>query len=275
MPWVRIDEHAMSHRKLRALSDGAFRLWVEGLAHCQRHLTNGAISSQDLRNFRYKRSRRVAELCTSVEGAPPLWIPTGDGFTVHDYLIWNDDREIVLARRSKARERMQRLRAGSPERSGARSGARSDERAANVRDSTPHQVPQRSKPVRSRSAKTALTGRSPKEPATAGEGIPDTEEVDPANAAAGAFIRAFCDLYSKHRHGAKYLVVRLRDVPLVKRLLRTYPATRLMHMATALLTTEDEWIAETDRGIGILSTKATWLDSRLAEYEAEHGAFPA
>lgn len=97
------------------------------------------------------------------------------------------------------------------------------------------------------------------------------EDDSPANKAVAAFIKRFCELYRENRHGAKYLVQRKRDVPLVKALLRTYSPERLVLMAHALLVAKDAWIDETDRGIGILSVKASWLESRLAEYEAAKG----
>ncbi len=87
-----------------------------------------------------------------------------------------------------------------------------------------------------------------------------------------AFIARFCELYSKHRFGAKYMVRREKDIPLVKRLLHTYPAARLEKLTTILLTTDHEWVTSTDRGIGILSIKAAWLDSLLSEHEARKTA---
>lgn len=90
-----------------------------------------------------------------------------------------------------------------------------------------------------------------------------------------AFIRRFCELYSKHRHKAKYLVRKSKDVPNVVRLLRLYDVGRLEKLTVVLLTTDDDWVSRTDRGIGILAAKASWLDDKLAEYEAEHGAIEA
>jgi len=83
-----------------------------------------------------------------------------------------------------------------------------------------------------------------------------------------AFLARFCELYAKYRHGAKYLVRREKDIPLARRLLQVYPAERLEKLTIILLTTDHEWITTTDRGLGILSTKASWLDGLLAEHEA-------
>ncbi len=106
MPWVRIDEHALNHVKVLALTDGAFRLWVEGLAHCQKHLTDGAIASVALKGFRYINRKRVAELLST-----GLWESgSGDGFGVHDYLQWNDGSDVVVKKRTAAKERLDRYR---------------------------------------------------------------------------------------------------------------------------------------------------------------------
>ncbi len=86
-----------------------------------------------------------------------------------------------------------------------------------------------------------------------------------------AFLRRFCELYAKYRHGARYFIAREKHVPLVRALLATYGPERLEKLALVLLRTDDEWVESTDRGIGILSTKANWLEERLAAYEAKHG----
>lgn len=79
-----------------------------------------------------------------------------------------------------------------------------------------------------------------------------------------AFIGVFCGLYKQHRK-ATYFVRRPKDLTLARLLLDTYGADELRVMAEDLLTTQDDWIAGTDRGIGILVTKASWLSNRLAQ----------
>jgi hypothetical protein len=96
-----------------------------------------------------------------------------------------------------------------------------------------------------------------------------TEAQKAENAEIRAFLATFCELYTKFRHGAKYVVNREKDVPLVRRLLAVHPRARLERLSELLQRTEDEWIAETDRSIGILSNRISWLDSRLAAAEAE------
>lgn len=111
MPWVRIDENAMDHPKIGGLPDGAFRLWVQGLAYCQKYLTDGLIAVISLRGLRAYSPKRRAALTEA-----GLWDATDDGAVqVHDYLDWNESREHVLMSRQFARERMAKLRGCSRE----------------------------------------------------------------------------------------------------------------------------------------------------------------
>lgn len=104
-PWVRIDENALDHPKIASLPDGAFRLWVQGLAHCQKFLTNGFIDDRATRGLRAYSPKRRAELLNA-----QLWDVSELGIQVHDYLAWNDSREHVIAARQHAKERLQKLR---------------------------------------------------------------------------------------------------------------------------------------------------------------------
>lgn len=111
MPWVRIEEKALTHPKIIGLSDGAFRLWVAGLAHCQQHLTDGTIPAAIIRTLIAVNPRRILELFKA-----GLWLKTEDGAQVHDYLQHNESRAVVLAKREAAKQRMRSKRT-SPERS--------------------------------------------------------------------------------------------------------------------------------------------------------------
>jgi len=110
MPWLRIDENAMEHPKITGLPDGAFRLWVQGLAYCQKFLTDGVIVDIGLRSLRAYSQKRKG--CLTDVG---LWDIIEAGVTVHDFLDWNDSREQVQSARQGARERMQKLRGSSRE----------------------------------------------------------------------------------------------------------------------------------------------------------------
>ena len=81
------------------------------------------------------------------------------------------------------------------------------------------------------------------------------------------FIDWFHDEYAKERNGAKYIVKGPKDGATVKRLLGEHSLDRLKKHAFILLTTNEPWIENTDRGIGILSAKINWLEDRLADWE--------
>jgi hypothetical protein len=105
MPWVRIDENAMEHPKVAGLSAEAFRLWVQGLAFCQKYLTNGLIGDVALKGLRSYSVKRLSELVSA-----GLWRQAQGAVQVHDYLQWNESREHVLRVREQAKERIRRLR---------------------------------------------------------------------------------------------------------------------------------------------------------------------
>lgn len=90
---------------------------------------------------------------------------------------------------------------------------------------------------------------------------------------AAAFLETYADLYRQHRHGAKLF----RQRPAVDwdracNLCRTWDDARLEKMAVILLTTDDDWIAGTDRGFGVFVARATWCDERLSAWEAKRKA---
>jgi hypothetical protein len=124
VPWVRIDEKAMEHPKVRGLADGSFRLWVEGLAHCQKFLTDGLIERVSLRGLLAFSPKRQQALIDA-----RLWDADVDGVRVHDYLKWNDSREHVDRVREQALERIARLR-GKKER--LRNAVTAREQSANA-----------------------------------------------------------------------------------------------------------------------------------------------
>jgi 5-methylcytosine-specific restriction endonuclease McrA len=101
MPWVRIDENALEHPKVIGLCDGAFRLWVQGLSHCQKYLTDGLITQAGVRSLRSFSPKRRRELTDA-----GLWHDEeSGGVRVHDYLQWNDSRQLVLENRDWSKRR--------------------------------------------------------------------------------------------------------------------------------------------------------------------------
>jgi hypothetical protein len=106
MAWVRIHDGAMGNLKIMRLSATAFRLWIRGLCYCQQHLTDGLIPREALKFLDAKRAD-VDMLCEpTVDGKAALWERIeGFGFKVHDYLDWNDSREVIEEKKIRARDR--------------------------------------------------------------------------------------------------------------------------------------------------------------------------
>lgn len=108
MPWARFDDHMPSHRKVRPLSDGAFRLWVSAVCWCNANHTDGTVFYRDLTYVSdVKRPRKyVTELVIS-----GLWEEFDGGWTVHDFLDYNPSSAEVTAARKLKTERQRKWRA--------------------------------------------------------------------------------------------------------------------------------------------------------------------
>jgi uncharacterized protein YdaU (DUF1376 family) len=96
----------------------------------------------------------------------------------------------------------------------------------------------------------------------------------PADPHVKEFLEWFPLEYKTRRHGADYLVKWPRDAPLVKHMLQATSLKRLKMLAQVMLsdTCAEDFIINTDRGIGILSVKFNWLSDRLAEWESKQRA---
>jgi len=74
------------------------------------HLTDGAVSEQFVDSLFRGTVRRNRAVETLVDTG--LWVPNGSGWEIHDYLDYNEPREIVLNRRraKEAKKRANRKR---------------------------------------------------------------------------------------------------------------------------------------------------------------------
>lgn len=88
----------MDHPKILELSDTQFRLWVRGLCYCQKHLTDGFIPDAAIKPM-LGRAGDVKAICDI-----SLWHAANGGFQVHDFLKWNDPREVVQERKDAKEE---------------------------------------------------------------------------------------------------------------------------------------------------------------------------
>jgi len=241
MPWVRIDENAMDHPKFLALSDGAWRLWCEGQAYCQKHLTNGHIPTAALKGFRYYSLARLKNLLAEhVPGKGPCWHDgAADGYVVHDYLDWNDSRAEVQQARANARDRTRRFR--------DRHTLQNGERTPNV------------------SSGVVCSGElSGGELTRAAVSAKVNLMADPVlTERAGRFLERYAELHQKFRHGAVYLGKMHHDYQEALLLVRAFDDSRLDMIAQLFLVDEDDFSSNGTRTLAKLRSRASDCDERL------------
>jgi DNA-binding MarR family transcriptional regulator len=80
------------------------------------------------------------------------------------------------------------------------------------------------------------------------------------------FVVFWITLYAEKRLGATYEINKSREIPMIKRLLKSYGLERLKQMAELLLVTDEVFISSTDRGLSILNAKKRWLDHLLRQH---------
>lgn len=118
MSWARMDDAMVEHRKTRKVlrSGGlaAFGLHALAILHSCRYLLDGEVDSEFVNEItdvaKVRAGQRDALPAALVDAG--LWVPSGDGWTVHDYLKYNPSREKVEARRAAEALRKARARGG-------------------------------------------------------------------------------------------------------------------------------------------------------------------
>jgi hypothetical protein len=114
MGWVRIDDNFADHPKVIALSDTAFRLYIEALCYSNRQLTDGFIpmavyvklSKNDDADYLIE-----AGLWESVHGEVSGSSVT-TGYQIRSYTEYQPTREKVQEKREQAKERLRKYREG-------------------------------------------------------------------------------------------------------------------------------------------------------------------
>jgi hypothetical protein len=239
MSWIRLDDRYIYHPKFAALSPWAFRLWHEGMAYCRTMLTDGLIPHAALKLFHYATPRSVGELTASLTpSSSPLWESVeGVGYRVHDYLDWNRSRDKELEDRELAKARAVKSRSGVRRTSRVTCDARS------VQEKVLGSFPEKG------------CGEKPTDEVLGERAGRLREELYPA-------------WYAKYRHGARLrLVANSLEFADALSLVRLWDDARLEKLARIVLTTDDEWIAGTDRNFRIFALKASWAENRLCEVE--------
>jgi hypothetical protein len=99
MVWFKIDDGFWSHPKVLELSDAAVALWTRAGSYCAGHLTNGTVKRSTLRVLAADRDAAVELVLAG------LWDETPEGWTFHDWEVYQPTREQVEAERAAATER--------------------------------------------------------------------------------------------------------------------------------------------------------------------------
>ncbi|MFI9237802.1 hypothetical protein [Streptomyces sp. NPDC053079] len=107
MPWVRLDDHFPSHRKVAMLSDRAFRLHVSALCWCAANLTDGHVGDRELRLVAHVRG--MTATARQLEDAG-LWKRVDDGWVLHDFHDYQPTADHVRAERERNAARQRRFR---------------------------------------------------------------------------------------------------------------------------------------------------------------------
>lgn len=258
MPFIRLCDSYIDHPKFLALSASSFRLWHEGMAFCRKHQTDGVIPFAALQGFRYFKPIRATELATPyVPGKQPLWETVSDvGYVVHDYLDWNLSREEEQRRQKEGRERIKKWRQTPPKPvtpvvtynvTHALVLDQDKDRIGSLRKETPPpkvlHAPPRQSIVPVDAAEDVITTRG------------------------AQLVERYQQLYKELRRGAHLRMRPNLDWVEACTLCRDWDDARLEKLARVILTTDEPWIAGTDRGFKIFATRASWADDRLKQAE--------
>ncbi len=111
-PWAKYEVDFINHPKFRALQANAICLWIEGKNYCDENMTDGLIPAHIVKQFRFSGKKSIEALlasCGLKNGADhyaPLWEAHAiGGYKMHDYLEYNDSRDVVLGNIAKGKQR--------------------------------------------------------------------------------------------------------------------------------------------------------------------------
>lgn len=263
MAWVKVDDAAMDHPKILKLSAEQFRLWMRGLCYCQKHLTDGFIPDQALKPMLAKAGD-AKQLCDV-----QLWEAVTGGFMVHDYLDWNDPRELVQERRTARdaekvahRGKMQRWRDAKKAKRDGHCDASQSRHVTGHSDghgnvtvpllTTPHHTTPVQEEIH-RETERRMTGTG-----------------DPTIARrAGDFFDVWSALFSEHRSGATYHGRPHIDYANCCNLVRSFPDERLRDLAVVFLNSNEPFIESSNRSLAVFETRVTWCDEQLRKAESK------
>jgi hypothetical protein len=109
MTYFKMDDGFMRNTAMRKLGLAGRSLYLAGLCHCSRELTDGIIAKEvvDVLVAEAQVSAKIVVLLV----AHGRWVDEGDHFRVHDYLEHQRSRAQVEAERVNGRKRVTAWRA--------------------------------------------------------------------------------------------------------------------------------------------------------------------
>jgi hypothetical protein len=244
MAWIRLSDNYQDDEKIHALSNGAFRLWHEGIAYCRRNSTDGLIPFSIMKGFKSFTKRREKELSLPHrDGLAPLWhLVPAMGYRMHNFLKYNLSREEESDKRSASKARMRKFRASGD----ALHAKASDAEVLGMG--------------------MDLSISSERE----SERKPDPFVHEKTTNRAAAFLDRYQALYPTHRKGARYALKPVRDYAAAVTLCHTWQDdARLDKLAIIFLTTDHKFAEEGSRTVPQFLALSSWCDSRLCDYEAK------
>jgi hypothetical protein len=144
MAWFALDDGFDTHPKVRKAGNAAVGLFVRLGVHATRHLTEGHLDGDIVRQYGTEPNVRkliaVGMLHASGHACPRCQQPADGDYVIHDYLDYNKSRAQIEAAREAARKRQQKGRdTARSNRNRAGIGAESDSiRSGNGSDSAPN-----------------------------------------------------------------------------------------------------------------------------------------
>lgn len=231
MTWVRTEDSMPLHPKIIALSDGAFRLWENGLHFANRAVTDGKIAKSLLPSLNHHgrwTAKQMAGFVKELVGA--LWVENDDHFRIHDYEHHQAEamKDRVERKRELDREKQRRKRERAEEAERLSLGMSPGD--ARSETTSGHGSNSRSRPVPSRPDQNASHSG-------AREAANDQPSREPFDALRGE--RIIAEAFSRHRQAA-WLAKRGNPGGRYSRSTRDFTA---MHEAVAFFADEADPVA--------------------------------
>jgi hypothetical protein len=109
MPYAKFDDRYPSHRKIRILSDAAFRVHTQAIIWCVKEASDGLVDQQDLATLAAP-VRRFKQAAAELERIGLWESVNARQWRIHDYLDWQISAARWRSEQEAARVRQQRHR---------------------------------------------------------------------------------------------------------------------------------------------------------------------